>query len=74
MKASQDPVGDLAAGRYERLATQMLKKAGLESFRLYKKGRPELEPAPATDVGDPGEEEDGDSGRPDGEVRRLGSG
>ncbi len=73
MKASQDPVGDLAAGRYERLATQMLKKAGLESFRLYRKGRPELETAPAADVGEPGQDEDDDRGRPDGEVRRLGS-
>lgn len=43
MKASSDPVGDLAAHRYDALATQMLKRAGLESFRLYRKGAPELE-------------------------------
>ena len=46
MKASRDPIGDLAAHQYDGLATAMLKRAGLESFRLYDKGSERLsEPA-----------------------------
>ena len=46
MKASQDPIGDLAAHQYDGLAAAMLKRAGLESFRLYDKGSERLsEPA-----------------------------
>lgn len=74
MRASADPVGDLAARRYDRLATQMLKKSGLESFRLYRKGSPELEPTAPTDVSDASQEQDDESRGADQQVRRLGPG
>ena len=46
MKASSDPVGDLAGGDYERLAAAMLEQAGLERLRLPPPPEPEplLEP------------------------------
>jgi hypothetical protein len=34
MRASSDPVGDLAHRRYERLAAAMLERAGIDPFRL----------------------------------------
>ena len=45
MRASADPVGDLSARRYDALAAAMLKRAGLNSFRLYDPGAPKLEGA-----------------------------
>ncbi len=44
MSASADPVGDLAEHRYERLATAMLKRAGLDPARLAPPQLPELPP------------------------------
>lgn len=76
MKVSGDPVGDLAAHRYDALAAEMLKRAGLESFRLHDRGRPALEGSDvrATDVGHQRQHEDQDRPQPDGEVRTLGTG
>ena len=77
MKVSQDPVGDLAAHRYDALAAEMLKKAGLESFRLYDRGAPELEAAsdgPAARVGDESQHQHQHGGNPKHKVRTLGSG
>ncbi len=42
MSASADPVGDLAEHRYERLASAMLKRAGLDPDRLAPSSLPEL--------------------------------
>ena len=42
MSASADPVGDLAERRYDRLATAMLKRAGLDPARLAPSSLPEL--------------------------------
>lgn len=42
MSASADPVGDLAEHRYDRLATAMLKRAGLDPTRLAPADLPEL--------------------------------
>lgn len=42
MRSSQDPVGDLSSHRYDALAAAMLKRAGLNSFRLYDPGAPRL--------------------------------
>src|SRR5216683_2184858 len=44
MSASPDPVGDLAERRYERLASAMLKRAGLDPGRLAPSDLPELPP------------------------------
>ena len=44
MRASPDPVGDLAEHRYERLATAMMKRAGLDPTRLAPPDLPELPP------------------------------
>ncbi|HLZ94092.1 MAG TPA: hypothetical protein VKT20_02020 [Candidatus Dormibacteraeota bacterium] len=44
MSASADPVGDLAEHRYERLASAMLRRAGLDPGRLAPSSRPELPP------------------------------
>jgi hypothetical protein len=44
MSASADPVGDLAERRYERLASAMLKRAGLDPGRLAASDLPELPP------------------------------
>ena len=46
MSASPDPVGDLAERRYDRLATAMLKRAGLDPTRLAPPDLPELPPHP----------------------------
>jgi hypothetical protein len=46
MRASADPVGDLVERRYERLATAMLKRAGLDPARLPPPELPELPPHP----------------------------
>ncbi len=43
MRATADPVGDVIDRRYDALASAMLRRAGLESFRLYKAGAPKLE-------------------------------
>jgi hypothetical protein len=42
MSASSDPVGDLVEHRYERLASAMLKRAGLDPTRLAPAELPEL--------------------------------
>ncbi len=44
MSASADPVGDLTEHRYERLASAMLKRAGLDPARLAPSSLPELPP------------------------------
>src|SRR5256886_14502090 len=44
MSASPDPVGDLTDRRYERLASAMLKRAGLDPGRLAPSDLPELPP------------------------------
>jgi hypothetical protein len=44
MSASPDPVGDLVEHNYERLATAMLKRAGLDPTRLAPPELPELPP------------------------------
>jgi hypothetical protein len=44
MGASPDPVGDLVEHKYERLATAMLKRAGLDPTRLAPPELPELPP------------------------------
>ena len=77
MAASQDPVGDLAAHRYDALATAMLRRAGLNSFRLYDPGAPRLsEPAAAAppEVGDGGQQHDQHGREPQRHIGRLGSG
>jgi hypothetical protein len=77
MKASHDPIGDLAAHHYDRLAAAMLKRAGLESFRLYDRGAERLSEAPGTaaaEVGEAGENEHRHRSRADRQVRRLGTG
>ena len=47
MRASADPVGDLVEHRYERLASAMLKRAGLDPTRLAPPELPELPAHPA---------------------------
>ncbi len=42
MSASADPVGDIAERRYERLAAEMMKRAGLDPGRLSPPRLPEL--------------------------------
>jgi hypothetical protein len=58
MRASSDPVGDLANHRYERLAAAMLDRAGIDPFRLPPADVRQLEaphvPAPRPRTGDPG--------------------
>src|SRR5438105_8514841 len=44
MRASADPVGDLVEHRYERLASAMLRRAGLDPTRLPPPELPELPP------------------------------
>ena len=44
MRASADPVGDLVEHRYEKLASAMLKRAGLDPTRLPPPELPELPP------------------------------
>jgi hypothetical protein len=44
MSASADPVGDLAEHRYDRLASAMLRRAGLDPERLAPSSLPELPP------------------------------
>ena len=43
MRASSDPVGDLAHHRYDRLAAAMLERAGLDPFRLPPQDIPQLD-------------------------------
>jgi hypothetical protein len=43
MRASQDPVGDLSGGRHDRLAAEMLRSSGLESYRLYRRWPAQLD-------------------------------
>jgi len=77
MKASSDPIGDLAAHQYEGLAAAMLKRAGLESFRLYDRGAARLsEPAAAAaaEIGDAGQEDHGHRRHSQRQVGRLGTG
>jgi hypothetical protein len=58
MRASQDPVGDLSGGRHDHLAAEMLRSAGLESFRLYRRWPRQL------DETSPSPTEAMESGRP----------
>jgi hypothetical protein len=44
MRASADPVGDLVEHRYERLASAMLRRAGIDPSRLAPPDLPELPP------------------------------
>ena len=44
MRASADPVGDLVEHRYEKLATAMMQRAGLDPKRLPPPDLPELPP------------------------------
>jgi hypothetical protein len=44
MNASADPVGDLVEHRYERLASAMMRRAGLDPTRLPPPDLPELPP------------------------------
>jgi hypothetical protein len=77
MKASQDPIGDLAEHRYDGLASAMLKRAGLESFRLYDHGKERLSESAAAasaEVGEAGEEHHGHRRQSKRQVRRLGAG
>jgi len=46
MRASSDPVADLGRGQHDRLAAEMLRSAGLESFRLQSRWPARLEPGP----------------------------
>jgi len=43
MRASKDPVGDLSGGHHDQLAAEMLRSAGLESFRLYRRWPAQLD-------------------------------
>lgn len=45
MRASKDPVADLSGGHHDRLAAEMLRSAGLESFRLFRRGPAQLDEA-----------------------------
>jgi hypothetical protein len=45
MRTSKDPVGDLSEGHHDRLAAEMLRSAGLESFRLYRRWPAQLDQA-----------------------------
>lgn len=77
MKASADPIGDLAAHQYDGLASAMLKRAGLESFRLYDRGAARLsEPSGAapSEISDAGQEDHRHRGHPQRQVGRLGAG
>jgi hypothetical protein len=74
MKASRDPVGDLTAHRYDELAAEMLRSAGLESFRLYRRWPGQLEAAGPAEVRDEGQDEHHRGEGAQGEVRRLGPG
>ena len=86
MRASRDPVSDLAEHRYDALAAEMLRTAGLESFRLYRRGPPRLEEGPPSaepprlqaarppEVGDHGHQEHQEGRRADAEVGRFGPG
>jgi hypothetical protein len=47
MRASKDPVGDLSGGHHDRLAAEMLRSAGLESFRLFRRWPAQLDEATA---------------------------
>lgn len=73
MKISADPIGDLAAHRYDALAAEMLKKAGLESFRLYDAGSARLEPG-AAGVRGHRQQHHQHRPHPDRQVRALGPG
>jgi hypothetical protein len=44
MRASADPVGDLVEHRYEKLASAMMKRAGIDPKRLPPPDLPELPP------------------------------
>ncbi len=76
MRASADPVGDVLGRRYDALAGAMLRRAGLESFRLYDAGAPRLEApaAGAADVGDERQEEHRPRPHAERQERRLGPG
>lgn len=80
MKSSHDPVGDLSAHRYHALAAAMLKRAGLNSFRLYDPGAPKLErasessAAPAPQIGEGRQQHDQQGSGPDDQIGPLRAG
>ena len=85
MRVSRDPVGDLAERRYDALAAEMLRSAGLESFRLYRRGpaqlyeraapaAPPLQAPGSPEVRHQRQEQHQEGGRPGPEVGRLGPG
>lgn len=76
MRISADPVDDLAHHRYEALAGAMLRRAGLETFRLAPVRAERLEAAaPSSEgVGAQGQEHDQDPRRAQRQVGRLGPG
>jgi hypothetical protein len=76
MRASADPVGDVVGRRYDALASAMLRRAGLESFRLHDPGPRRLDSAPpsAPDVGDQREQEHQPRPRAEGQEGRFGPG
>jgi hypothetical protein len=53
MSASKDPVADLSGGHHDRLAEEMLRSAGLESYRLYRRWPAQLSEAPPPEDGPP---------------------
>ena len=58
MRASDDPVGDLAAHRYDRLSAAMMRRAGLSPPRRPAEGQEAGLALPAArDMGDHGDEE-----------------
>lgn len=79
MRASQDPVGELADHRYDALAAEMLRAMGLESFRLHHRGPPRLEGRPAASLEAPSpakmrderDHQDDQGGDTDPEIGRL---
>lgn len=73
MRATPDPVGDVLERRYDALAAAMLQRAGLESFRLYERGRGRLEPpaAGSSGVRDEGQQQHQRRGRAERDERSL---
>jgi hypothetical protein len=65
MRASRDPVADLSGGHHDQLAAEMLRSAGLESFRLYRRWPAQLDEGSsgldAKDLGPPALKEPSES-------------
>ena len=69
MRASKDPMGDLSGGHHDQLAAEMLRSAGLESYRLFRRWPAQLDeaaphqgPAPGTRPAALGEARDVEAG------------